>query len=45
MIVYGSGDLQNPTEVLTAEQIKRLALAANSDKSIDIIKAGEIGKP
>ena len=27
MIIYGSGDLQNPTQVLTAEEIKRLALA------------------
>ncbi|MEO7446482.1 MAG: M1 family metallopeptidase [Ferruginibacter sp.] len=45
MIVYGAGDLQNPTAVLTAEEIKRLALAANSDKSVYIIKADEIGKP
>ncbi len=45
MIVYGSGDLQNPTEVLTGEQIKRLALAANSDKPVYIIKANEIGTP
>ncbi|MEP6467254.1 MAG: M1 family peptidase, partial [Parafilimonas sp.] len=37
MIVYGSGDLQNPAEVLTAEEIKRLALAANSDKTVYII--------
>ena len=45
MIVYGSGDLQNPAAVLTAEQIKRLAAAANSDKTITIISADEIGKP
>jgi hypothetical protein len=45
MIIYGSGDLQNAAQVLTAEQIKRLALAANSEKSITIIGAGEIGKP
>jgi hypothetical protein len=45
MIVYGSGDLQNATEVLTAQQIKRLALAANSDKTVMIIGADEIGKP
>jgi len=44
MIVYGSGDLQNAAEVLTAEQIKRLAAAANSDKTISIIGADEIGK-
>ncbi|MEO7524464.1 MAG: M1 family metallopeptidase [Ferruginibacter sp.] len=45
MIVYGSGDLQNSTQVLTAEEIKRLALASNSDKTVYIIKADEIGKP
>ncbi|MDQ2864020.1 MAG: M1 family peptidase, partial [Bacteroidota bacterium] len=41
MIVYGSGDLQNPSQVLTPEQIKRLALAANSDKTVTIISADE----
>lgn len=45
MIVYGSGDLQNAAEVLTAEQIKRLAEAAKSDKTIAIISAQEVGKP
>ncbi len=45
MIVYGSGDLQNASEVLTAEQIERLAEAANSDKTITIIGADELGKP
>ena len=44
MIVYGSGNLQNPTQVLTPEQIKRLALAANSDKTVTIISAEEAGK-
>jgi len=44
MIVYGSGDLQNAAQVLTAEQIKRLSLAANSDKTITIVSADEIGK-
>ncbi|MEO7463030.1 MAG: M1 family metallopeptidase, partial [Ferruginibacter sp.] len=44
MIIYGSGDLQNPTEVLTAEEIKRLAAAAKSDKTITIIGADEVGK-
>ena len=44
MIVYGSGDLQNASEVLTAEEIQRLDLASNSDKTITIIKANEIGK-
>lgn len=45
MIVYGSGDLQNPSQVLTAEQIKRLALAAKSDKTVTIIGPEEAGKP
>ncbi len=45
MIVYGSGELQNPQDVLTAEQIKRLAVAANSDKTVLIIKPEEVGKP
>jgi hypothetical protein len=45
MVVYGSGDLQNPTEVLTREQINRLKAAAKSDKTVAIIGAGEAGKP
>lgn len=45
MIIYGSGDLQNAEQVLTTEQIKRLATAANSDKSVTIIGENEIGKP
>lgn len=44
MVIYGSGDLQNPAEVLTPTQIKRLAQAANSDKTVTIIGADEIGK-
>ncbi|MEL4456453.1 M1 family metallopeptidase [Lutimonas vermicola] len=45
MIVYGSGDLQNPKDVLTAEEIKRLSEALKSDKTIAIIAADEVGKP
>ncbi len=45
MIVFGSGDLQNPAQVLTAEEIKRLAAAAQSDKTLSIINENEIGKP
>ncbi len=45
MIVYGSGDLQNASEVLTAEEIKRLGMAANSDKTVTIISKNEIGDP
>ncbi len=44
MIIYGSGDLQNAAQVLTAEEIKRLAEAAKSDKTVTIIGAGEAGK-
>ncbi|MBS1661827.1 MAG: M1 family metallopeptidase [Bacteroidetes bacterium] len=44
MIIYGSGDLLNPTEVLTATEIKRLAAAAASDKTVTIIGADEVGK-
>ncbi|HWB27237.1 MAG TPA: M1 family metallopeptidase [Chitinophagaceae bacterium] len=44
MIIYGSGDLQNPSEVLTATEIKRLAEAAESDKTVTIISADEAGK-
>lgn len=44
MIVYGSGDLQNATDVLTAEEIKRLSLAATSDKTVTIIGADEVNK-
>lgn len=43
MIIYGSGDLQNPTEVLTPQEIKRLALAKTSDKTVTIIGADEVG--
>ena len=45
MIVAGSGELQNPQEVLTAKQISRLAAAHNSDKTVMIRDAAEIGDP
>jgi hypothetical protein len=45
MIVYGSGDLQNPNKVLTAQEISRLSMAAKSDKTISVIDADEAGKP
>ena len=44
MIVYGSGDLQNAAQVLTSQEIARLATAAKSDKTISIISEREIGK-
>ncbi|MDF3077640.1 MAG: family metallopeptidase [Sphingobacteriaceae bacterium] len=45
MVVVGSGDLQNPTEVLTSKQISRLAQARNSDKTVMIINPEEIRQP
>jgi len=41
-IVVGSGELLNPTEVLTAEQRKRLADAAKSDQTVIIRSAEEV---
>ena len=45
MIVAGSGELQNPAEVLTSKEITRLAEARNSDKTIMIRSAAEINDP
>ncbi len=42
MIVAGSGELVNPTEVLTAKQISRLNEARNSDKTIMIRTLEEV---
>ncbi|MFN3848614.1 MAG: M1 family metallopeptidase [Spirosomataceae bacterium] len=41
-IMVGSGELLNPTEVLTAEQIKRLKEAASSDKTVIIRSKDEV---
>jgi len=41
-IVVASGELQNPSEVLTNEQIKRLKLAKESDKTIMIRTEKEV---
>jgi hypothetical protein len=43
--VTGTGVLQNAAQVLTAEQRRRLALAAKSDTTIHIIAPEEVGKP
>ncbi len=43
MIVAGSGDLQNPQQVLTATEINRLNEAHKSDSTVAIIKEDEIG--
>lgn len=42
MIVAGSGDLQNPQQVLTAVEVKRLAMAAKSDSTVSIIGRDEM---
>ncbi|HTD41247.1 MAG TPA: hypothetical protein VK671_11545, partial [Mucilaginibacter sp.] len=42
MIVAGSGDLQNPGEVLTAREAKRLAAAAKSDSTVSIVGKDEV---
>ncbi|MGY3212211.1 M1 family metallopeptidase [Mucilaginibacter sp. HD30] len=43
MVVVGSGDLQNASEVLTPLQLKRLADAKNSDKTVTLITEREVG--
>lgn len=42
MLVVGSGDLQNPAQVLTATQQSRLAQARKSDTTVMIIKPEEV---
>jgi hypothetical protein len=44
-IVVGSGVLQNPQEVLTETEIKRLDEASKSDKRVFIIKSDELKNP
>jgi len=45
MIVAGSGELLNPKEVLTSQQIQRLDAARSSDKTIMIRSATEVNGP
>jgi hypothetical protein len=45
MIVAGSGELLNPTEVLTPKEISRLAAARNSDKTVMIRTPEEVNDP
>ncbi|WP_426671821.1 M1 family metallopeptidase [Mucilaginibacter sp. McL0603] len=45
MIVAGSGELVNPTQVLTPTQISRLAAARNSDKTVMIRNIDEVNSP
>jgi hypothetical protein len=44
-LVAGSGELTNPTEVLTASQQKRLAQAAQSDTTVMIRSPQEVNDP
>ncbi len=44
MTVVGSGDLQNGAQVLNATQQSRLAEARNSDKTVMVIKPGEVNE-
>jgi hypothetical protein len=44
-IVVASGDLQNPAEVLTAEQVKRFTQAKASDKTIMLRRSDEVNDP
>lgn len=44
-IVVGSGELMNPTEVLTPEQQKRLAKAAQSDATVMVRSVEEVNDP
>ena len=43
-LVVASGELQNPTEVLTPDQIKRLDQARKSDKTVMIRTVDEVNK-
>lgn len=43
MIVVGSGELQNPKEVLTNTEIERLNKARKSDSTVFIVKPNEAG--
>ena len=44
-IVVGSGELLNPTEVYTADQVKKWASAANSETTVVIRSAAEVTDP
>jgi hypothetical protein len=45
MVVAGSGELQNPQEVLTPVELQRLAAARASDATVMIRPLAEIGDP
>ncbi|HXB12056.1 MAG TPA: M1 family metallopeptidase [Bacteroidia bacterium] len=43
-VVAGSGELQNPNDVLTSNEVSKLNAARESEKSVFIIGADEVGK-
>jgi hypothetical protein len=43
-VVAGSGELQNPNDVLTSNEVSKLNSARQSDKSVFVIGADEVGK-
>jgi hypothetical protein len=45
MILAGSGELQNPEEVLTATEMRRLEQARNGDQTVMIRTAAEVDDP
>jgi hypothetical protein len=45
MILVGSGELQNPQDCYTADQMKRWAAASNSDKTVMIRSDKEVTDP
>ena len=45
MLLAGSGELLNPTEVLTTKEISRLAQARNSDKTVMIRTLSDVTTP
>jgi outer membrane lipoprotein-sorting protein len=42
LIVVGSGDVQNPSEVYTSAVMSKIAQAKNSDKTVSIVSANDL---
>ncbi len=45
MVVVASGELLNPEEVLTPEQLRRYTSARTSERTVSIIAPDDVGKP
>ena len=43
-VVVGSGELMNPEEVYTSDQVDRLQRARTSDRTVEIIRPRDVGK-